>query len=96
MILLTPMDILFSFSYTFIHSTLIVCAGRVSKETVVPCVALKILQYLSSGSMSPLRDILVAIGSVVRMQEGDGIIFLEGADYVLTRSRSKLQSCCTK
>lgn len=46
--------------------------------------------------ISPLRDILVAIGSVVRMQEGYGIIFLEGADYVLTRSRSKLQSCCTK
>lgn len=29
----------------------------------------------------------------MRIQEGYGIIFLEGTDYVLTRSRSKLQSC---
>lgn len=48
-----------------------------------------------------MRDILTAIffcvsGSGVRIQEGYGITFLEGADYVLTRSRSKLQSCYTK
>lgn len=59
------------------------------------------VELMITQVISPLCDILAAIfswfsGSGVRIQEGYGIIILEGADYVLTRSRSKLQSRYTK